>query len=202
MVESSVSEQAIEAVYQLANTCLEDLDHTRHVTFLALNLFDDLGSLHHLKTADRFWLECAAMLHDIGLVNGPQSHHKESLHMILESQILPFDHKERLIIGSIARYHRKALPSLAHDHYRALEPAEREKVSLLAALLRIADGLDYSHMNRVLRVNCEVTPQKVKIYCLTNHPAKEEFAQAEKKADLFRLVYSKEPVWIENRGNA
>jgi exopolyphosphatase/guanosine-5'-triphosphate,3'-diphosphate pyrophosphatase len=141
--------QALELVNNLAQTCTHEFDHAKHVTYLALRLFDELLHLHQLGAEQRFWLQCAGLLNDIGWVEGWKEHHKASLQIILSTPLLPFSGKERLIIGSIARYHRRALPDLKHDHYKALEPDEREIVNKLAALLRLADGLDSTHLRRV-----------------------------------------------------
>lgn len=197
MEDSAYSDQAAQAVHQLAYTCLEDLGHTNQVTRLALMLFDELRELHGLGDPERFWLECGAMLHDIGWIQGQQGHHKKSLQMILESQILPFENKERLMIASIARYHRKALPSVDHDHYAVLDPGEREVVSKLAAILRIADGLDFTHVNVVSQIRCEVTPKRVTFWCQVGHSAKIEFQHAESKADLFIKMYDRKVVFVE-----
>lgn len=199
MEDGAYSELAAEAVHQLAYTCLEDLDHTTQVTRLALNLFDELQPLHQYGDTERFWLECGAMLHDIGWVNGQAGHHKESLRMILDSQLLPFDVHEKLIIGSIARYHRKALPDVKHDHYAALSESDRELVCRCAALLRIADGLDYSHTHLVSVIRAEISAKKVNLFCRVSHSAQIEFAQAQKKSDLFELVFHKTPVLIEEK---
>ena len=168
-----------------------DMGHTEQVTYLTLRLFDELMMLHSLGDQERLLLEYAALLHDIGWVQGWKGHHKSSLKMILESQKLPFDSKERLIIGSIARYHRKTLPSQEHDHYAALTAADQRIVSRLAALLRIADGLDRTHTNAVSNLRCFVDQKEVVISCVTAHPAAQEEKYATEKADLFSLVYEK-----------
>lgn len=197
MEADAYSDETIRAVHQVAYNCLEDLSHTNQVTRIALHLFDELEPLHQLGTVERFWLECAAMLHDIGWIQGQKSHHKNSLQMILESQVLPFDNKEKLIIGSIARYHRKALPSKSHDHYAVLEPSERVMVDKLAAILRIADGLDYTHENVVSSVRCEILSKRVQIWCGVNRNPKIEFDRAITKSDLFSNVFGKKVVLVE-----
>ena len=57
--------------------------HVFHVANLALQLFDQLASLHGLGERDRLMLESAALLHDIG-ASGPgrEEHHKESARLI------------------------------------------------------------------------------------------------------------------------
>jgi len=178
-----------EDVTQFASTCLPDLSHTRQVTKSALMLFDALKSLHKDGEEERCQLEYAALLHDIGWVQGWKSHHKNALKMILENQKLPFSNKEKLIIGSIARYHRKSLPDVSHDHYAALSPSERKVVSRMAAILRIADGLDYAHGDHVQSISCIIQSAEVIIQCQVRHYSVEEEKQAYKKADLFEKVF-------------
>ncbi len=199
MEDGAYSDSTTQAVHQLAYTCLEDLGHTNQVTRLALIIYDELQDLHKLSDPERFWLECGAMLHDIGWVHGQKSHHKESLRMILESELLPLDNKEKLIVASIARYHRKALPSLRHDHFAALEPNEREMVSKLAAILRIADGLDYTHNNVISDIRCEVKPKKVVFWCQAGHAAQMEFEHAAGKADLFTQEFDRKVIFVEKK---
>jgi len=188
---SNLTPDSMAAVRQLAESYLGDLAHTHQVTYLSLRLFDELQSLHGFSETEKYLLECGALMHDIGWVQGWKGHHKSSLQMILDNQKLPFDGKEKLIIGSIARYHRKALPSLSHDHFAALEPGERKMVSKLAAILRIADGLDRTHTNAVSDLRCIVTKREVIIKCTVSHPAPEEEKNAYIKADLFEKVYKR-----------
>ena len=137
--------QVFQAVFALAAQCGYDAQHSRQVTQLALCLFDELYELHQLDGEDRFRLECAGLLHDIGTLEGWKGHHRATLRIILESPLLPLDRQERLVIGNIARYHRKSLPALTHAPFAALDLAEQDTVSRLAALLRLADGLDHDH---------------------------------------------------------
>ncbi len=184
-------EQILSSVNQLAVTCLPDMGHTVQVTRLALELFDDLTALHKLGTEERFWLECGAMLHDIGWTQGWKSHHKNSMKMILDSQFLQIGNKQRYIIASIARYHRKALPDVSHDHYKILQPSERRIVSKLAAILRIADGLDRTHQNLVEHIKVEIKKKEVIFDCEVAGPAPEEIRAANNKADLFEKVFKR-----------
>ncbi len=186
---STGRENTLNAVINLARACDYDAAHTHQVLRLSLRLFEELYSLHQLEETERDWLEYAALLHDIGWVEGVRAHHKTALNMILSTPLLPFDSKERLIIGSIARYHRKALPSLEHDHFAALDPEEREIVKKLAAILRVADGLDAAHQRRVQDVSAKIRTEKVTLTCLVIQPAPDEAASAARKADLFEQVY-------------
>ncbi len=181
-------------VLKLAKTCNFESRHTKHVTKLALKIFDDLQDLHKLGSREKFMLLCAGILHDIGVhTEGPKGHHKTALKIILESPILQFDDKTRLIIGSIARYHRGALPEGRHDHFKALSPKEQDVVLALSSFLRISDGLDYSHKNRIRDVRIDASKDTLKINCLVKKAnVNKEISAAKKKGDLLRKIFKRD----------
>ena len=178
-------------VLELAKSCSFDEPHARHVAKLAETLFDGLISLHKLQKKERFWLECAALLHDIGWVGGRKGHHKKSLNIIRDSVTLPFSYRRRLIVGSIARYHRRALPDLKHHHYFALVPRDRRIVRKLSAILRLADGFDSAHRQAIKYASCKITPKAIIIHYKTNKPASAEIKAAAAKSDLMERVFKR-----------
>lgn len=174
----------------------EDAGHAQQVARLALRLFDELTMLHQLPLDCRELLEYAGLLHDIGWVNGWKEHHKNSYNMIMADERLPFTAAERRMVACVARYHRKALPSASHSAYAALDADEQAVASRLAALLRIADGLDRTHADAIQDLTCAVSDTRVLIHCERIHPADEELAEAQKKADLFTRVFGHEVVFL------
>jgi exopolyphosphatase/guanosine-5'-triphosphate,3'-diphosphate pyrophosphatase len=191
MPDHAPEDPRLHPVLQLAQICEFEAGHSRHVTFLALRLFDELQPLHQLGPEERFWLQAGSLLHDIGWVEGWRSHHKTSMRIILSTPMLPFSNKERLIIGSIARYHRKGLPKAKNDNYAALPPATQRLTSQLSAFLRLADGLDRSHCSLVSDLTCRISDDKITILCKVTLPAEDELASAREKSDLLRKVYKK-----------
>ncbi len=180
---------SLDEIQQLVTEKIGGDAHTVQVVRFSLMLFDQLVPIHGLDQQARGYLEAAAWLHDIGYAEGYKGHHKKALEFILNTPELSLDNKERLIIGSIARYHRKALPSVAHDHFAALSPVERQLVSRLAALLRIADGLDRTHQGKIDNFRVEIGEKKVILYCEAEGSALLEEDTALKKADLFEKTF-------------
>ncbi len=188
-VVSPEQQPTLQAVLLLAQTCEFEVNHTLQVTHLALHLFDELKSLHRLGQRERNWLIYAGILHDIGWIEGWKEHHKVSLRIILTTPMLPFPNKERLIIGSIARYHRKSLPDMKHDHYAALSQQERHIVCVLAGCLRLADGLDHTHQQRVRDLTCKVSSKKIGISFTSAMPDPEDAGAAQLKSDLLSRAF-------------
>jgi predicted phosphodiesterase len=198
-VPDATKDDRLQAVLQLARSCEYEEGHTHQVTRLALQLFDELQLVHGLGPRERYWLQCGALLHDIGLIEGVQGHHKASLRIILDTPLLPFDKRERLMIGSIARYHRAALPQERHSHFAALKPGSRRIVRILAAILRVADGLDYTHQSLVNELSCVLSPKQILVRCAVKGPAEEERQRALQKGDLLEEVLERKLV-IECQG--
>ena len=75
--------ETAEASEEISKKYWQDTEHYAQVTRLALEFFDGLINVHHLGERERCWLECAAILHDVGLSKGRGGHHKISAKLIL-----------------------------------------------------------------------------------------------------------------------
>ncbi len=189
---SKKNELRLEEVLKTARSVSYNEGHSSQVTRLAMRLFDELGELHGLGAEERFWLQCAGILHDIGWIEGQKGHHKTSLRIILAEPHLPFDERERNIVGSIARYHRRKLPNKGHRHFADLRRDERQKVRALSAILRVADGLDFSQQSLVKDITSEVSPDQVIVNCAVSGEAETEKERAIEKGDLFEKVFNRD----------
>jgi exopolyphosphatase/guanosine-5'-triphosphate,3'-diphosphate pyrophosphatase len=116
---------------------------------LAVELFDLTTDLHDLGDEHRDLLYCAGLLHDIGYVEGYWGHHKTAYRLIMQAELPGLTEREKRIVANVARYHRGALPSTKHPGFAALDADDREVVEVLGALLRLADGLDRTHVDAV-----------------------------------------------------
>src|SRR5947209_11841842 len=145
-----------EELYLSGGLLVEDLPHARQVVRLSVQLFEATLPLHKLDEHALRLLERAAFLHNTGMMIEARRHHKHSFRLIKETTLPDFTDEERHEIACIARYHRRALPSEDHKEFAVLSPAARKRVSHLAALLRVADALDYSHDSCVLRLAADL----------------------------------------------
>jgi exopolyphosphatase/guanosine-5'-triphosphate,3'-diphosphate pyrophosphatase len=170
-----------------------EVAHSVHVCRLAVELFDQLQPLHQLNGRSRDWLAAAALLHDIGWTVSEAKHHKHTADLIRahEADLPGFSATEVELIANIARYHRKAFPKLEHAPFAALLPAEREIVCRLAALLRVADGLDRPHRQAVTQLACTIAATSVQIRVRSRAELVAHLDSAARKADLFAEVFGK-----------
>jgi len=185
-----VSKKGMDAtlpfVIKTARTYDPDPAHNEQVTTLALALFDGLRGLHGYGPPERRLLEIAGRLHDIGwsrVVSG--KHHKLSRDMILELPVPGLSKRDRLTCALIARYHTKALPDASrHKEFASLDSDGRELVEWLAAILRVADGLDCNHAGVVGGLACEVRGKTMTILLECGGDVRTEIERARQKQDL------------------
>ena len=188
-----------EASQKISKTYWQDTEHYTQVTRLALEFFDGLINVHQLGERERCWLECAAILHDVGLSKNRGGHHKESAKLILNDTRLPFTSQERRIVASIARYHRKGLPKPKHYNLATLDRVTVHKVKILASLLRVADGLDYTHQSIVKSLNIKVDTKRIIAECVSETESTLEEQAFNKKKDLFEKVFARKMVLVWKR---
>lgn len=181
----------VKTAREVAKKYWQDTNHPEHVRKLALTLFDNLVRLHRMKVQERCWLECAAILHDVGLSQGTRGHHKTSLRLILNDTQLHFTSLEKRIVGSIARYHRKGFPKEKHYNLSALNPTVERKITLLSSILRVADALDFTHQSIVERIEAKTGPKKVILECLVRSDSALEEQAVNKKKDMFEESFKR-----------
>ncbi len=171
---------------------LFDEAHARHVAALSVSLFDQLRPLHGLAIGDRKILQAAAMLHDIGQFVSFKGHHKHSLYLISNTELPNFGAGDMMMVANVARYHRKAHPQEHHQYFINLDESERERVTRLAALLRVADALDREHRQRVTGVTARVSADEVALWLDGTAGALLEGLTVQNKANLFQRVFGRE----------
>lgn len=180
------------------HTAMERLEpepqHTSHVAYLAARLFDELQGLHALGADERVLLIGAGLLHDIGwpVSKGGAGHHKHSARLIREQKWASLGAVEVDTVAMVARYHRKSLPCAEHEDFMRLSRGRQRTIRYLAALLRVADSFDRSHLQHVRNLRTQVDDEHVHLHLLARVTPRREIAGAEKKGDLLREVFGRE----------
>ncbi|MDO9325152.1 MAG: CHAD domain-containing protein [Methanoregula sp.] len=164
--------------------------HCQQVTKLSLMLFDSLQPFHKMDLRDRFLLECAGMLHDIGWKGGRRDHNKRSAAMIFADERLSLDLSERGIIALAAFAHRGSQLPGSHPFFYLLSPEYQEKTLRITSLLRIADGLDFLHLGTVQEVHCVIDAE---IFCdvIATGDISFEKERARTKSALFGTAFGR-----------
>ena len=166
-----------------------DEQHAMQVTGLALSLFDQLTGIHKLSGENKKLLLAASVLHDIGAGISAKGHHKHSFSLILASDLPGLSKNEKLVAANIARYHRKNEPRKWHAMYSRLTLEDKDTVQKLSAILRIADGLDRSHLQRVQSLTVSIKKKAMTMNVHADGDITAETWALRKKTAMFEKVY-------------
>jgi exopolyphosphatase/guanosine-5'-triphosphate,3'-diphosphate pyrophosphatase len=107
----------------------------------------------------------------------------------MATQLIGLTQSQQNLVANIARYHRKSVPKVQHDSYRALSGKERVLVAKLAAILRLADALDNEHGSRVQTVETAYKKPNLTIRLDGEGDLLLEKWALTKKAEMFEEVF-------------
>jgi CHAD domain-containing protein len=136
--------------------------HGRQVAALALKLFDETHGLFGIPAEDRPLLEAACRLHDLGYGINPRRHAEIGEDLVRGEGLKGFTPGQRECIATVIRLHSAPL-TFEMARARANRSADSRRVLHLAALLRIADGLDYSHLQDAAIASVHVTKRQIRV---------------------------------------
>lgn len=186
------------SVEALAAKLDPDPGHSRHVAFLADQLFTDLMPEFELGDPEREMLGYAARLHDIGLSLSEKGHHKHGAYLITNAKLAGFWPTETEAISQIVRYHRGKPPSMTHEAYAQLKPWTQHVVEKLAAIIRVADALDRTRRQSVRLVRLVADGEDLTLRVTATGDLKPELESLKDKGKLlFRLLDREVAVVVE-----
>ncbi len=140
--------------------------HVRHVSNLALSLFDQLRPLHGLGTYERRLLIVASLLHDIGYAVNQENHHKHTFYMMLNARINGLTHRELVTCAFVAASHERYYLQGARDYLIPAGPLHQEdyrRIMLLSLILRLAKSLDRGSSGVVEGLKVEFDDKTIRI---------------------------------------
>jgi exopolyphosphatase / guanosine-5'-triphosphate,3'-diphosphate pyrophosphatase len=157
-----------ESVENLAHRFDTDQDHVNHVARLSLAMFDGLAAagLHELGDAERELLWAACILHDIGTAIDYDDHHRHSQYLILNAGLPGYSPRELVLIGLIARYHRKGEPDASQLGDLA-EPRDAGRLRVLSGVIRLAEQLERSRDRSIRAVSVGTANGSVELLAST-----------------------------------
>ena len=143
-----------ESVENLAHRFNSDPAHVDRVAKLSLEVFDGLAELglHDLGDDERELLWASCLLHDIGVAIDYDDHHRHSHYLILNAGLPGYSPRELVLIGLIARYHRKGDPN-ASELGDLAEMGDDDRLLLLSAIIRLAEQFERSRDGAIRQVS-------------------------------------------------
>jgi exopolyphosphatase / guanosine-5'-triphosphate,3'-diphosphate pyrophosphatase len=184
-----------ESVRNLAHRFGHDDAHDLHVWSLSSSMFDGLAAagLHDYGDEERQLLWAACLLHDIGVAVNYDDHHRHSHYLTLNAGLPGFAPRELILIGLIARYHRKGAPDPSELGDLA-EPGDEHRLQLLCGVIRLAEQLERSRDRAITDVRVSANGKAVSLAaeCDPSRDATVPIWAARRNADLLSEALGRE----------
>jgi len=179
----------VRSAIALGRKCDFDEPHALQTAWLASELFSQLNREHRLSERFEVILHVAAILYQIGLFVNLRSSHKHAMYLIRNSELFGLSRHDLLLVGLVARYHRRSSPQPTHEGFASLPREDRVVVSKLAALLRVAIALDETRSGRVRQFRCVREGKRLVIELPGSEDNSMEQLALRQNGSLFEEVY-------------
>ncbi len=177
-----------------------DFRHSAHVARLALQLYDGLAAQGLIATNgsnQRPVLQLAALLHDVGRSRHEKGHHKTTYKLVHGlTPPLGWRAQDVSLAGTVARYHRGALPRVGQKPLRGSSLPQRQEISRLAGILRLANALDCQQDGRIRKVELAQT-NGVLIVAAEGYSARERSAETIAAARHLLEISYRRPILVK-----
>lgn len=189
----------ITAARGIADRYMVEERHREVVLTYTQQLFDRLKKVHHLDKRDRLLLGVSALVHDVGSFINSQRHYQYSEEILSGIDFHGLSTVEQRMIASIARYHSAETPDSALRTVQDFSPQQRLRIAKLAALLRLADALDDSRLQKIDKLTVSVTDKSIKITGQSVADLQLEIYTFDQKAVFFEAVFGL-PISLKRKG--
>ncbi|NLS75807.1 MAG: CHAD domain-containing protein [Chloroflexi bacterium] len=172
-----------------------DPARARHLAAQLLRLYDVTADQHALPEHWRALAEPAAWLFAAGLAADPEAPHRAAQDIALRHELESCSPEQRQALACIMLLQRKKRRGLASSLYTAL-PAEAQRgVLALAALLRLAEGLNSSGTQSSTVGEAAPGPAGIKVQ-VSGPQAALDAAAATARADLWGQAFAEGLVFV------
>lgn len=162
---------------------------------ITLSIFDSLKKRSGLTVRDRLLLRIAAVLHDCGKYISLYNLADCSYNIIMSTEIIGLSHEEREIVANVVKFNHMEFESyeeIASNHL--ISSAQYLRITKLAAILRVANGLDRSHKQKFKDIKAAIKDNDFIITVNTDKDITLEMGLLRERANFFEAVFYLRPV--------
>ena len=169
--------------------------HVQNLEMTALAMFDATKKMHGMKERERLLLRMAVMLHDVGKYISLNNVADSSYNIIMSNEIIGLSHIEREMVALIAKYNTAVLPSYDELVMESSLSAEQYlTVSELTAIVRLANALDRSHLQKIQSIRAVLKERELHLSLTVDRDFTLEQGLCQDKLDFFNEVFSIQPI--------
>ena len=148
-----------------------------------------------MKERERLLLRMAVMLHDVGKYISLNNVADSSYNIIMSNEIIGLSHIEREMVALIAKYNTAVRPSYDELVMESSLSAEQYlTVSELTAIVRLANALDRSHLQKIQSIRAALKERELHLSLTVDRDFTLEQGLCQDKLDFFNEVFSIQPI--------
>ena len=166
----------------------------QQVERLALTIFEAMAKEYSMGEHERLLLRGTCILHDIGKYICMRSHSLYSYQLICSTDMLGFSDRDKQIIALASYYHANKLFDQSKSHAPQVPKDMVAVVAKLAAIVRLADALDRSYLQKIRSCSATLKDNKLKIQAASKTDLALEMWTFEDKSAFFEEVYGIKPI--------
>lgn len=187
------TEDILASAYNISKRYKCNRNHVDQVSDFALKIFDSVKKIHGMGKIERLQLQIAAILHECGNYINMHDGARNSYYIVANTEIVGLSHKERMEIANIVKYNIIYLPDY-QSISSELVGSDYLTIAKLVAILRIANGLDKSHLQKIEKLDVAIKGDQLIISASTLEDIPLEAGLFKSRADFFETVYGIRPV--------
>jgi CHAD domain-containing protein len=167
-----------------------DWGHAESVAAHADRLFGETAHLHGLTKTVRPWVCAAALLHDVTARRGREDHHLRGARVIGRLRLPGIAAAGRRVLAEAVRVHGRRADIRPMVEALAARPGDTELqiAGRVAALLRVADGLDHARTGARRILSVADGGADVTVFVDAGRGGTDDAAWAVAKADLWNRI--------------
>lgn len=186
-------QELISLFHTIGSRYLYDKKHAQQVERLSLIIFDKIANSYGMGERERLLLRAACILHDIGKYICMRSHSIYTYQLIMSTDIIGLSETDKQIVALASYYHANRLfdktNTKAPQVPRELVPV----VAKLAAIVRLADALDRSYMQKIHSCSIVLKDNSLRLLAASKEDLALEMWTFADKSSFFEEVYGIEP---------
>lgn len=166
---------------------------------ITMTIFDSMKKVHGLGQRERLYLRIAALLHDCGKYISLMDIGETSYHIIMATEIIGLSHMEREIVANVVRYNHSPFVYYNNMQSKGLTEEAYLIIAKLTAILKVANGLDRSHKQKLKGVRATLKEEELILTLDSQEDIVLEKGLFAKRANFFKEVYNIQPVIKQKR---
>ncbi|MDI9491195.1 MAG: HD domain-containing protein [Clostridiaceae bacterium] len=189
--DSRSIQDTISFAKQIVKRFHPDFKHIEQVERLSLQLFDQLQKLHGLSKRQRFLLQIAANLHNIGKFFSVKQDDEMAYQMIKSSDLVGLTDQEIEMIALLVKHHNDDFFTLAAVNPQ-LSPEDQVDFVKMVVLLSMANTLDTGHLSKIKNIRTDRHKRHIKVKLESNKDLTLESWSFQKPAQAFQEIFGTE----------